>query len=328
MAPTDEVDVNRIPKLAVTGVLFLLLLIAGLGLKPGGSLTILEDSLQMSGHFGVFGILAFCAALAAPYLLPWSKDRRWAQYLCGLVVSIGVGALLEVGQLFIPGRYANLSDLTLDVAGAIAAICLLIAIHQIGRQGIQWRVLQIASGIAFFLLVILGTQPFVLCYIDYQKRNAALPNLIDLNEGWSRRFAYIGEGAGQLIGQLPNGWTGGEDVVGVRFPKGTRYPGLGIKEPYPDWRAFKTFAFDVFAPIPGPLEFRVNDVEHNNEFDDRFNRRLNLEQGFRTIRIPIDQIRTGPKNRELDLSKIDRIQLFVYKPSADFDLWLGNFRLE
>ena len=69
MAPTDEVDVNRIPKLAVTGVLFLLLLIAGLGLKPGGSLTILEDSLQMSGHFGVFGILAFCAALAAPYLM-------------------------------------------------------------------------------------------------------------------------------------------------------------------------------------------------------------------------------------------------------------------
>ena len=72
----------------------------------------------------------------------------------------------------------------------------------------------------------------------------------------------------------------------------------------------------------------MNDVEHNNEFDDRFNRRLNLEQGFRTIRIPIDQIRTGPKNRELDLSNIDRIQLFVYKPSADFDLWLGNFRLD
>ena len=266
--------------------------------------------------------------MASPYLLPWLKNRRWAQYLCGLVVSIGVGGLLEFGQLYVPGRYANLDDLIFDVTGAIAAICLLIAIHQIGRKGIQWRVLQIASGTVFFLLFILGIRPFVLCYIDYQQRDAALPELIDFNEAWARRFAYMGEGASEIIGSLPAGWTGGDDVVGVRFPKNSRYPGLGIKEPYPDWREFETFAFDVFAPLPGPVEFRVNDVEHNNEYDDRFNRQLNLEQGFQTIHIPIDQIRTGPKNRELDLSNIERIQLFVYKPRADLDLWFGNFRLE
>lgn len=328
MNGTTEHDAQRTPKIAVTCVLFLMLLIAALGLKPGGSQTMLRDALQTSGHFAFFGELAFCVALASPIALPWLKTRRWAQYLVGFSASVAVGAALEYAQSFIPGRFPNVADLIFDVLGAAGAICLLIAIHQVGRQGLPRRVLQIFAALVFLAISVLGAYPFVSCVLDYRGRQAAVPLLADIGERWSGRFLFADYGA-RLSGRpVPAEWQGGDNVLGLRFPSGYRYPGFGLREPYPDWSTFETFAFDVYSPADASFEIRIQDTEHNEAYDDRFNQRLPITAGFQTIRIPIRDIQNGPKHRDLDTSNVAGFKVFTVDPSQDIDLWVGNLRLE
>ena len=103
-----------------------------------------------------------------------------------------------------------------------------------------------------------------------------------------------------------------------------------MSEPYPRWSADADFVMDVFLSSPERLTLimRVHDVEHNDEYYDRFNREFALTRGYQQLRIPIEEIRQGPKTREIDLDHIQGFKFFVIEPSGPIDLTVGNVRFE
>lgn len=75
-------------------------------------------------HAGVFAVLA----AAMGYASGW---RGWPMLLAGFGYAMGIGALDEWHQMYLPGRSAGLDDLAADAAGAALGATALQARDQI-----------------------------------------------------------------------------------------------------------------------------------------------------------------------------------------------------
>ena len=306
----------------------LCLLIPILGLRSSHQETILKSSIQTSGHFVFFAALAFCSAIASPAWIPWLKSRRWPQYLVGFTISATVGGLLELAQKFIPSRDASFQDFVFDVTGATFAVSLLVLLQPLRQQNRPSLLAQLSAALIFLATLTFGMQPVVSCASDYWERQQALPLLLNFQKPWSLRFLTINQGASVIKTSPPPQWPGGDTGAWVRIQSGTRYPGVGMNEPNPDWQAYEHLAVDIYSQTDQVAQIRIQDLAHNDEYYDRFNQSIPIKQGFQTVRIPLDQIKQGPRQRQLDLSRIGGFKLFFLDPPKDFDIYLGNLRLE
>lgn len=64
------------------------------------------------------------AVLAALWMKSLSSFAR--SRLIALTIAIGYGALLEAGQLMVPGRFGSVSDALLNATGAVIGVLILV----------------------------------------------------------------------------------------------------------------------------------------------------------------------------------------------------------
>ena len=76
------------------------------------------------------------------------------------------------------------------------------------------------------------------------------------------------------------------------------------------------------------LTLRIHDKYHvalnnpqRNQYQDRFNQAINLQQGWNHLSISIQQIKSGPAKRSLDVSKIKSVGIFSTEPH-DTDVFM------
>jgi hypothetical protein len=166
--------------------------------------------------------------------------------------------------------------------------------------------------------------------IAYLGRDAAYPRICGFEAAWEGKFVSAHEADLEKT-QPPEGWgRKPSDRVGhVVFRPGA-YPGLSIGEPHPDWRGFEVLVFDVYSELPEPVELvlRIHDRDHNDNYWDRFNRTLVIHPGASRISIPLRDVQTAPRGREMDMSRICGLVLFADHPREPFDLCFDDFRLE
>jgi hypothetical protein len=60
-----------------------------------------------------------------------------------------------------------------------------------------------------------------------------------------------------------------------------------------------------------PLHLRINDQGHNNQYRDRYNRRLTLQPGYNYFSLPMSDIAGAPKGRTMDLSEISDVVIYA-----------------
>jgi hypothetical protein len=170
------------------------------------------------------------------------------------------------------------------------------------------------SCIAIFL------EPIVRMGRAYLHRNAEFPVLADFH---SRIELYwtMSVGVDRKIV---------DDALEVRFGA-QEFPGVAFHEPVPDWRRFKILAIDVENPgdLALRLVVRVHDRFHNYMYRDRFNRNFELApKERRNLRIPIEDIRHGPRDRLMDMAHISDITLFRASTPGSDRLRIYSLRLE
>lgn len=266
------------------------------------------EEILTAGHGVAFAVTAMLAVFA---LSVGRRTRRWSlivQYGIVFVLMALLGLGTELMQISLP-RDANLEDVRTDLLGAwigLAAFAVFDArLRTLGRIG-----LPLSGLIPFFVLAV----PLVTCIQAYARRQAAFPTLADYRLSYDDYFLQA-QGTSRAHTILPQTWAGFTGEGAMRISFGTSaWPGLHFAEPAPNWRGYETLVIDVTNPNPKalPLGIRIHDRAHNNQYSDRFNAQVELDPLQRSVvRLPISDISSAPRNRDLDIEEVSGLILFV-----------------
>ena len=295
--------------------LFLLFVLAGLLLFVPMPVTptYFWRTFEDAGHMPLF----FLVTLGVMIVL--RDDRRFGGarlYVAAGLVGIGTGLLSEVIQMPL-ARDASWDDVGADAVGAICALGAY-ALFERRSNPPRWRrfvaLVVVCTSLAIFVL------PIVRMARAYVHRNGQFPVLADFH---SRIELYWTVSIGvrrEIVG----------DALAVDL-LAEDSPGVSFHEPVPDWRRFKTLLLDVENPDAAPLDLgvRVHDRRHRHVFHDRFNRRFEIAPWQRrTLRIPLEDIRHGPRDRLMDMAHISDITLFRGASTGSRKLRIYSLRLE
>jgi hypothetical protein len=99
-----------------------------------------------------------------------------------------------------------------------------------------------------------------------------------------------------------------------------------------DWTSARTLIISLYNPDASPLQItcRIHDLQHmdgNEEYADRFNRSFLLMQGWNQIEIDLNEVKAGPASRNMDMSRIRGLGIFVIALPAPRILYVDEVRL-
>jgi len=295
--------------------LLLLFLLAGLLLFVPLPITptYAGRTLENAGHTPLFFLVTLGVLFAMRDHPRFPGVRLYA--LAGLI-GAGAGFLSEVIQRPL-ARDASWEDVAADAVGVALALAVYALFDRRTRLSAWQRFGALAIAIS---CVAIFLTPIVRMTRAYVHRNGEFPVLADFHSRielyWTLSFGVNREVV--------------DDALEVEFVA-DEFPGIAFHEPMPDWRKFRTLIIDVANPAAEPLDLgvRVHDRRHNHTFTDRFNRHFELAAGERrTLRIPLEDIRKGPRHRLMDMAHISDIKLFRGGPTGSRHLRVYSLRLE
>jgi VanZ family protein len=241
----------------------------------------LASELEDLAHPVAFGVLAYLAFARL--------RRRWPVPAAGPHVWVILGAvlfgLLTEAVQSVTGRDSSWKDFAGDMLGAIVALLL----HARAEQPLAAR--RLALGAGALLATVAAISPLGLTLVAYAHRALHAPVLWQDGSPMFSRFTR---------------WHDG------------RYAALLLEEPAPDWRKWTFLEVDLETTRTRPLRVvvRVHDRQHDQRHEDRYNEAFMLQPLQRTLlRIPLERIRSGPRDRNLDMSDIAGVVVFA--PAAD-----------
>jgi hypothetical protein len=112
----------------------------------------------------------------------------------------------------------------------------------------------------------------------------------------------------------------------------TQYSGVALDYFPRNWRDYRYLAFSVFSPSDVPLELvcRIHDEGHyqnGGDYEDRFNRNLMVHRGWNDFKISLADVMTAPKNRKMDMTRIQNVGFFSVQLPQERVVYLDYVRL-
>jgi hypothetical protein len=268
--------------------------------------------------FAVVVLLLFAATKAIPNL---SITRRAT---ITLIATFALGIVSEAAQISGP-RDASLEDLFSNWLGASGTLLVAIAFLPKTLANNKSRLSVSLAGLAILAFALF---PLLKVSAAYAEQYIQKPVLVSFDSLLPRTFVRPQHSTLTIV-KLPSG----NEVVGRVSLTDGAWPGLIIHDIWPDWSPYSELVVDLHLDAEAPLEihFRVHDKQHQvgeQPYNDRFNLTRELQPGRQTLRIPLEQIRIAPRDREMDLSQIAGMVLFCSTGQAGRDFQLVEIRLE
>jgi VanZ family protein len=291
--------------------------------------TLLWGALFNSGHAPLYGVLALVVLGLLETIRPtWQRGRR---YLEAFWIAFFAGAVMELLQWFGP-RDPQLADLLRNTAGIAAFLAITASFdrrlftettrHRAAKTASLWFGAVAALCVAFL--------PVILAVAAVAARERALPLLCGFETVWERQHLLVNDHAELEIGKPPAAWRRDpDDLVGrVVFRPGPNSM-LTLYDPYPDWTGYGSFAFTVYSELPDAVTLTLWIVDDDHLTGDwgSFKRKLEIEPGENRIDIPLSEIRTQARERELDMSRINKVVVYASGVERSFSLFFDDFRL-
>lgn len=325
--PRAGLDVSRLatirPAFLVAAIIALALTVVFAEL-PGRPLIL--HALQKLAHPGVFGLIALgvlILLLQRPSWLP-----AWGEYLLALAVAIAIGGMTELCQIF-THRDPSLRDVGLDARGASCALLLVSAFDARCWRGSRARFGRTAALLVAGALAAMILLPVSYTASAYALRSYRFPVLFRPASQLDLLLVSLTSGSPELAQVASTGRGAGEPAL--RVPLLARpYAGVSLDEPAADWRGFRELAIEVTNPgrTELVLTIRVHDRSHDWTYEDRYNGDFRVAAGTRqTIEVPLEAIRTAPRRREIDLSRIANVAIFRGRRDSPREFWLHRVEL-
>lgn len=314
--------------LPAAGIAGLLLLLA-IGRPPDDSFA--WRTVYDMGHVVLFGVVAL---LVLRLLWQLGEERRplgWGHYLVALMATAAVSLVSELLQVGQPGRDASVGDALNNLTGAIGFLAIAAALRPAlwGALGAEGRTASRFVLAVAVLVLVVALSPLAAVAWHYAMRRAAVPVVAEFGAAWQAPFTSAPR-AEVSRAPPPPGWTGRRrPAARVQFLD-SPWPGVSIREPWPDWRGYSVLRLQVYSELEEPVELamRIDDGHRVREYKDRFNGSFIVVPGLNDFIIPLSTIRNAPRNRTMDLGRVAQIILFTRRPDQPFDVYLGEMWLE
>ncbi len=328
---------NRIARdlAAVAGALAAMLVVH---LVPISTSTELDRRLLSALHAPAFAVLALLVRTVLAGHLGAARPRSAGPRLPPLALDAAAfaaaavaGVLFELAQIAGP-RSAELFDLAADMSGAAGGLMLRAAWRapRENRRALSGAIARVALAGAGAGLLAVPALPAAVRAAQMKTRDRALPMLGAFEEPWELGFWRARRGELAIVPPLP-GWTGasGRGVACVRHWTRT-WPGLTIPEPPPDWSGYDRLVVEAFnlAGKPVTLHVRIDDAPDGLGYFDRYNDAFELPVGPSRIVIDLGDVRAAPRTRDLDLTHVTQLALFLERPQEPLTLCFDRIRLE
>ena len=129
----------------------------------------------------------------------------------------------------------------------------------------------------------------------------------------------------------PAGWAGqaGNPVTRITFSP-RPWPGIIVREPYPDWTGYEVIRFQVYSALTEtrPIVLWIEDEAHNDRRRDRYEHAFTVVPGLNDFTVPLETVRDAPAGRQMALDRITFMMLFTRRPTDTFELYVGDVWLE
>lgn len=238
----------------------------------------------------------------------WKKlDDRSLTLQWVMVASLS-GALAlstELAQTLVE-RDFDLFDIFRDMVGCVIGMMIL------GKTGISGRKAERYVRIVIVaVLVVITSFPLFLSLAD---------ELIA-----ARQFPVLGSFETPL--EIGRWWADGEISISKDIHLSghsslkteyttKKYSRLTMDYSLGDWDGYDSFHFSFFNPDTSDLKIicRIHDSrhkDHDSAYSDRFHETFILKSGWNSIEIPIEDIRSAPATRKMELSELEAVSFFV-----------------
>jgi hypothetical protein len=288
--------VNKTILILLATLLAVPLFFVSLGQDPTGHLVHLNGP----AHVVFFAVLAGTLARLGP-LDRMSFPRQIVLIMAILFV---VGGAIELIQPHF-GRNARWRDLGFDLIGGLAGLLFTApGRHAIGR--VLLRAGQSTAVALALAVVAISLGPPAMELWDEHQARRQFPVIAD----FETRFEESRWSGGTIEqGFARNGNASLRVVLGSE-----QYSGATLRRRIGDWEGYS--ALELSIHNPGPVVLTMNivilDEEHRvrgSSREDRFVRRVQLEQGWNDLRIPLEEIENAPEGRTMDLSRIRELSI-------------------
>ncbi len=295
--------------------------VLGLGTPKG----LLEETLYQLRHALAFGFASLIVLeLTALVGRRWIRKRS-LYYAIALVVSIAAAAVFHLV------RDGNWDLFVRDAAGIVGFLLISASLDKPLRREHYWlrgwpRRIAEALGL---LLVVAVYFPLISISLNYAGRAGAFPVVVDLAAEWQAPFIRV-EHAELFSGKGPQAWPrrAGREVALILFD-GTPGGGVEASEVYEDWTGFDILSLHVFSPLDEPVELslRLSDRTPGQPPEQRMDWPLMIMPGANDFYLDIDDLRQTPSGRQMKLSTMRRVGLFLVEPREPFRLYVHYLRI-
>ncbi len=280
---------------------------------PDASSSILLKNSWNFGHIIFFAVLLLLIQLFRPFI-------GWRQWLWVTLVAVVMGITIEFIQHFV-GRDFSLADVLHNVFGV--------------WLGLFWG--QKPTRLIWLLrfLCVLFIAPALWLVVDSAVAHLTLRNQFpQLNSFESRHeWRHLQKNNAQVkIHQTDRLYTQGTHAAQITLAT-QPYSGVSLVGNYGDWSGYSVLMMDLYNPASEPLALvvRISDYQHDhgdNKFDDRFNHRITLLQGWNSVRIDLNDVRTAPSGRVMHMNEIGDMTIFAAQLTEPRVFYWDNVKLQ
>lgn len=293
--------------------------------------TFFQQELNNTGHTPLFGFLALTVLAMSRLSLPSLRLNAEWHYGIALILTALIGVFSELIQIS-GSRDADPIDFIRDLTGIVSFLTVHYSFSSHGISGREPKFGRMRLWCRIFgILLFLGSLvPLGLVGISYHHRDQTFPRIADFESYWGDLFLVPSDAQLQRVPYPQNLPDNPNTMVAEVILGMAEYPGMAISEVYPDWHKYKFLSFEVYSEQTDTVYFgvRVNDMKHDNDFYDRFNHTLVIAPGLNRFRILLEDIRTAPRTREMDMHQIDAFVLFAISPTEPITVYIDNIILE
>jgi VanZ family protein len=254
--------------------------------------------------------------LVAVNLVWWLIIKNHKQFAVAFLIVFGISLLIEKLQGFI-GRDASWSDVLSNMSGFLLG-------YSFTQIASKWMlVLRSVSILGLLPGLWAVLKSLILMFVLWQQ----FPLLSGGESHWESG-AWSGRADISRIAAIENP----DRVYRIVF-SGLAYQSANLRGFIQPWNHHQTLILQIENPSNEKLglTLRISDKQHeisNQEYSDRFNRRIELLPGWNQIEIPINDIKNAPLKRAMNLQDIYVLKLFLPETGGPKEIYLNRFYLQ